>query len=225
MKIQLQSIGVMLAIIGFFAMLVFSVGTLYWWKDDNVASPEPVKPKIFSQLIAEGLRYRDSQNMGIDRFAFKSCRIEKRRKGAITFGAFNVLVVDGLVLNLPAEASIPVNSEPVGGSSFSWMKGDGLDETLLRSQGERLGMGVGRVSGIRINGLTVNRCDDTNGVSFVFSAALAESGTGKEELRLQECAVRKPDGSKVRVNKARLILKPDPKLVYVKDGVEQSVGL
>jgi hypothetical protein len=223
MKIQLQSIGVTLAIIGFFAMLVLSVGTLFWWKDDNVAQPEPVKPKIFSQLIAEGLRYRDSQNMGVDRFTFKSCRIEKRRKGAITFGAFNVLVVDGLVLNLPAEAPVSVNGEPVGGSSFSWMKGDGLDETLLRSRG--MGMGMGRVSGIRINGLTVNRCDDTNGVSFVFSAALAESGAGKEELRLQECAVCMPDGNKVRVNKARLILKPDPKLVYLKNGVEESLGL
>jgi hypothetical protein len=132
-------------------------------------------------------------------------------------------VVDGLVLNLPAEASIPVNSEPVGGSSFSWMKGDGLDETLLRSRG--MGVGMGRVSGIRINGLMVNRCDDTNGVSFIFSAALAESGTGKEELRLQECAVCMPDGNKVRVNNARLILKPDPKLVYLKNGVEESIGL
>lgn len=223
MKIRLQSIGVMLAVIGFFAMLVFSVSILFWWKDDNVAPPEPVKPKIFSQLIAEGLRYRDSQNISVDRFAFKSCRIEKRRKGGITFGAFNVLVVDGLVLNLPAEASVPVNSEPVGGSSFSWMKDDGLEETLLRSRG--MGIGVGRVSGMRINGLTVNRCDETNGVRFIFSAALAESGMGKEELRLQECEVRTPDGSKVRANKARLILKPEPKLVYVKDGVEQSVGL
>jgi hypothetical protein len=103
------------------------------------------------------------------------------------------------------------------------MKGDGLDETLLRSRG--MGVGMGRVSGIRINGLMVNRCDDTNGVSFIFSAALAESGTGKEELRLQECAVCMPDGNKVRVNNARLILKPDPKLVYLKNGVEESIGL
>jgi hypothetical protein len=34
-----------------------------------------------------------------------------------------------------------------------------------------------------------------------------------------------PDGNKVRVNKARLILKPDPKLVYLKNGVEESLGL
>lgn len=221
MKIQFPSIGVVLAGIGLFAMLVLSVSTSFWRKDDNVALPKPSHPKIFTRLIAEGMRYRDPQNIGIDRFAFKSCRIEKRRKGAITFGAFNVLVIDGLVLNLPAKASIPVNGEPVGGSSLSWMNGEGLDKTLLRSQG----MGVSRVSGIRINGLMVNRCDETNGLSFVFSAALAESGTGKEELRLQECAVRAPDGSKVRVNKARLILKPDPKLVYLKRGVEESVGL
>ena len=219
MKIKFQLIGIVLAVIGVFAMLVASILVFFWYKNGTFLPSEPAKQKIFSRLIAEGMRYRDYQNIGVDRFSFKNCRIEKRRRGAITFGAFNVLVVDGLVLNLPGAASVPVESSD--GSSFSWMKGDGLGETLLRSQG----MSVERLSGIRINGLTVNRCNNTNGVNFVFSAALAESEMGKEGLQLQECEVCAPDGRKIRVNKARLILKPEPKLVYLKRGVEASVGL
>lgn len=221
MKTQLQSIGVMVAVVVFSATLVVSILVLFRWMDDNDAPSELVKQKSFSRVIAEGVRYRDYQSIGVDRFAFKSCRIEKRRKGAITFGAFNMLVVDGLVLNLPAVASVSIKGEPAGESSFGWMKGDGLGETLVGSQG----LGVGRISGIRINGLTVNRCNNTNGVSLIFSATLAESGISKEGLNLQGCEVSTSDGSQMRVNKARLILKPDPKLVYWKRGVEESVGL
>jgi len=220
-QIHLQSIGLVLAIFVVSVLLLISIIVLFCWEDGHDAHSELVKQKSFSRVIAEGLRYRDYQSFGVDRFAFKSCRIEKRRKGAITLGAFNVLVVDGLVLNLPAVASVSIKGEPARESSFGWIKGDGLGETLVGSQG----LGVGRISGIRINGLTVNRCNNTNGVSLIFSATLAESGMSKEGLHLQGCEVSTPDGSQMRVNKARLILKPAPKLVYVRRGVEESIGL
>ncbi|MFA7172447.1 MAG: hypothetical protein WC340_03380 [Kiritimatiellia bacterium] len=216
---KFKSIGLALAGIAFSAIIAGSI--LLLWKYDNDAPPEPVKKKSFSRLIAEGMRYRDYQTIGVDQFSFKNCRVEKRRKGAITFGAFNVLVVDGLVLNLPAVAPATAKGGPAGGASFGWMQGDQLGETLLRSQG----MMAGRVSGIRINGLTVNRCNNSKGVSLVFSAASAESKLGKQDLQLQGCEVLTPDGRKMRVNEARLTLKPEPGLVYLKNGVEESVNL
>ncbi|MEI7989329.1 MAG: hypothetical protein WCI88_09820 [Chloroflexota bacterium] len=220
MQLQRKAVGVTLVLIGLFAIGV-SVFALFRRKHCSSVPSAPVKQKIFSRLVAEGMRYRDTQNIGIDRFAFKSCRIEKRHSGAITFGAFNVLVIDGLVLNLPAESFVPAKGSPVEDSTFDWIKGNRLGESLLRSQG----MSESRISGIRINGLTVNRCDHTNGLRRIFSAGQAASGTGGESLRLWECEVRTHDGNNVRVNKARLMLRPNTKLVYYQDGTNRSVDL
>jgi hypothetical protein len=216
----MKRIGLVLAVIVFVVTLILSIGVVFWWKDGDFAPLDPVRQKSFSRLVAEGVRYRDYQNLGVDRFAFKSCRVEKRRKGAITFGALNVLVVDGLVLNLPAEASLPGGGAAAGGTVLGERKDEGLADMLLRSQG----LGVGRVSGLRINGLTVNRCS-TNGVSFVFSAAKAESGMGKGELRLRECVVRTPEGKEVPATEARLVLQPALALVYMQGGAEHRVEL
>ena len=209
----------MLAVIGFLVILCFSVAVCTRWKGWDGASSAAARQKTFFRPVAEGVRYRDCQNLGVDRFAFKSCHVEKRRNGAITFGAFNVLVVDELVLNLPVEAS-SVRGDASVESSLGWLKDNGLADALLRSQG----LGRGRVSSLRINGLTVNR-SGTNGVRFVFSAVKAESGTGKDGLRLRECVVCAPDGGKARVNEARLVLKPEPTLVYIKGGIEQRIEL
>ena len=215
-----KRVGFILAVISFVVTLGMAIGVLFWWNDGTREPTEPVRQKRFSQQVAEGVRYRDTQNFGVDLLAFKSCHVEKRRKGAITFGAFNVLVVDELILNIPVGASSSGKAEAAGGTSLDLLKGDGLAGALLRSQGA----GVGRVSGLRVNGLTVNRCA-TNGVSFVFSAAQAESGMRSSGLRLRDCVVRSADGSAARVKEARLVLKPEPALVYTKNGAEQRVGL
>lgn len=216
----LRRVGIFLAVISFIATIGLSFGLLFREKDKTLAPTEPMRQKSFSRVVAEGVRYRDYQALGVDRFSFKNCRVEKRRKGAITFGAFNVLVVDNLVLNLPAGGSIFGSSEVTGAPSVVRRKDEGLADMLLSAQG----LGVERVSGLLINGLTVNRCS-TNGVSFIFSAVQAESGWGKSVLQLRECMVYTPEENKVLVKEARLIFKPQPKLVYLRHGVEQRVGL
>ena len=211
-----KRLGALLTLICSLAMLGLAAGVMLWWKDIGAPPAERVRQKSTSRLIAENVRYRDYQSLGVDRFAFKSCRVEKRRNGAIIFGAFNVLVVDELVLNLPPPAFFAGGTN---GCASDRVK-DGFAETLLRSQRAA----VGRVSSLRVNGMTVNRCV-SNRVERVFSAAQAESGMKKEELRLRNCRVYAPGGNSARVDTARLVLKPEPALVYIKGGVEQRIEL
>ena len=56
--------------------------------------------KRYAFDVAEGFRLRNPR-LPVDSIAFRACRIEKMRMGALTLGGFNVLVVDELVLNLP----------------------------------------------------------------------------------------------------------------------------
>lgn len=202
-----------LAVAGFLVTLGLAVAVCFSVKDVSRASPAPVRTKRYSVPVAEGVRYRDLEQLGVDRFTFKSCRIEKRRNGAITFGAFNVLVVEGLTVNVPALPGRAASPGKAGAEGFA--------ERFLLSQG----FAAGRFSGLRVDGLTVNRCF-SNRVERVFTAALAESGFGKKEgLRLRECAVPAPDGSEARVAEARLVMEPDLTLVYQQNGAERRVAV
>ena len=67
-------------------------------------SPEPrekFRRKMnFDRTVAEGMRLWNPK-AGVDSVRFDACRIEKMRMGAFALGGFNVLCLDGLVLNLP----------------------------------------------------------------------------------------------------------------------------
>ena len=213
--------GVTCAALGFSLTLGASVWIGLWWKDVSLAPDERVRQKSYSHLVAEGVRYRDCQNLGVDRFAFKSCRVEKRRRGALTFGAFNVLAVDGLVLNIPAA------NPDAGGDGTHRPEAplsplaEGFAETFLHSQG----LGIGHVSGLRITGLTVNRCY-SNRIERLLEAEQAESGMAPAAgLKLRECTVYAPDGSATNVRGARLALEPAPALIYRDGGEERRIGL
>ena len=82
----------------------------------NHQSPElreKFRKRNFDRTVAEGMRLWNPK-AGVDSVRFDSCRIEKMRMGAFALGGFNVLCLDGLVLNLPRDAQ---DSEP--GSSFA----------------------------------------------------------------------------------------------------------
>lgn len=197
----------------FAATLGCVIGIRLIWRGGVRAPDAPFRQKAYSVPVAEGVRYRDHEHLGFDRFAFKSCRVEKRRSGAITFGAFNVLVVEELTVNVPAVPDMKVSSETGAAEGFA--------ERFLLSQG----FVAGRFSGLRVAGLTVNRCA-SNRVERVFTAELAESGFGKNEgLKLRECVVSAPDGRAARVREARLVMEPEPALVYQLDGAERRVAL
>ena len=55
--------------------------------------------KRYAFDVAEGFRLRNPK-LSVDSIAFRACRIEKMRRGVLTLGGFNVLIIDDLVLNL-----------------------------------------------------------------------------------------------------------------------------
>lgn len=182
--------------------------------------------KRYTRLVAEGVRYRDYTNIGVDQFSFKSCRLEKRRKGAITFGAFNVLVMEELVLNIPVSASHPrgqemnVDSTVATENTMKWLK-DNYNERILPIKG----LSNERFSGVRISGLTVNRCV-SNRLDFVFYAEKAESQIGSKALHLRGCVIGNASGQGYeRVDKAKLVLEPSPRVIYQKGDKNEYIEL
>jgi len=181
------------------------------WLNDSRRSFQT--QKSYSRLIAEGVHYRDYQMFGVDRMAFKRCVVEKRRSGAITFGAFNVLVVDELSVTFNVRSEKPGKTDADTPETFA--------HALISAQG----LNAARFSGMRINGLIVNRCV-SNGVKRVFSAKLAETGQrANEGLRLHACAIVETDGEETQVNDAHLLFRPEPLLVCQMKGGERRIKL
>ena len=136
--------------------------------------------KRYAFDVAEGFRLRNPK-LPVDSIAFRACRVEKMRRGALTFGGFNVLIVDGLVLNLPFDRSD--SDESPGTNEVRRLSSQvGLTDAVRKS----VGLGGRKFSGIRIKGLTVNRMAE-NGVQPVFTASSAEN-RGKS-LVLRGCIV------------------------------------
>ena len=179
---------------------------------DEGAPRFPRRVKEYTWPVAEEVRYRDYEHIGIDQFTFKSCHVEKRRVGSLTLGAFNVLVIHELTVNsFPEGGGLHKEEGPAEREMF--------DTVLLAQDKAR-----GGFSGVRIQGLTVNRLA-SNKLVRVFRAKLVESTFGKEGLSLHGTVVRTTDGREEQVRSARLLLKPSPRLVYLKDGVSHQVSL
>lgn len=191
-----------------FFTVVLGITALCVYVVSDKPSEERVKiKKNFDQTVAEGMRLWNPKT-GVDSFRFDSCRIEKMRMGAFRLGGFNVLCLDGLVLNLPLEAE-------------AWMdhgKKNGVVEAfaglLPRSFLQRAGVPAKRFSGIQINGLAVNRVENRRVVT-VFAAD--EAKNRGRTLELKNCRVFEPGRTNL-VGVARLVLQPAPALVW--DGGE-----
>ena len=180
-------------------------------------SPEPrekFRPRNFDRTVAEGMRLWNPK-AGVDSFRLDSCRIEKMRWGAFALGAFNVLCLDGLVLNLPLDAE---DSEE--GSSFAKATedkrgragaADAFAGLLPWSFLERAGVPTRSFSGIRIKGLAVNRVENRRTVP-VFAAD--EAKNRGRALELRNCRVFADDGSTNSVGVAHLVVQPEPALVW-----------
>ena len=179
-------------------------------------SPEPrekFRKMNFDRTVAEGMRLWNPK-AGVDSVRFDACRIEKMRMGAFALGGFNVLCLDGLVLNLP----LPTEEEDSGMKNEECrMKNDGrgaveaFARLLPRSFLQRAGVPAKSFSGIRIRGLAVNRVENRREVP-VFAAD--EAKNRGRTLELRHCRVFADDGSTNVVGTARFVLQPSPALVW-----------
>ena len=180
-------------------------------------SPEPrekFRKRNFDRTVAEGMRLWNPK-AGVDSIRFAACRIEKMRMGAFALGGFNVLCLDGLVLNLPLPEEEGIRDQGLGIGDRRSEKKNGAVEAfaglLPRSFLQRAGVPARSFSGIRIKGLAVNRVENRRVVP-VFAAD--EAKNRGRALELKNCRVFADDGSTNFVGVAHLVVQPAPALVW-----------
>ena len=193
-------------VLGIAGLCVYSVN--HQAKKNDVKLPPP----RLDRTVAEGLRLWNPKT-GVDSVRFDSCRMEKMRMGFFALGGFNVLCIKGLVLNLPLDAE-----EEEVKSEGCKMKSDGrsagkeaLAGLLPKSLMKRMGLYAKRFSGIRVDGLSVNRVANRSVVPVFAAERMKNRG---KTLELKDCRVFGDDGSTNLVGKAELRLKPVPVLAW-----------
>ena len=181
---------------------------------------KPLPPPPLDRNVAEGLRLWNPKT-GVDSVRFDSCSIEKMRMGFFALGGFNVLCIRGLVLNLPLDAEDSEGKREEGrgkseGSSFAKATEDkpgkdALAGLLPESLMKRMGLYAKRFSGIRVDGLSVNRVANRSVVPVFAAERMKNRG---KTLELNNCRVFGDDGSTNLVGRAELRLKPVPVLAW-----------
>ena len=94
-SLKLQFVLFFAVVLGIAAVCVLTMN--YQLKDEEKRPPP--RP---DRNVAEGFRLWNPK-AGVDSVSFESCQVEKMRMGFFALGAFNVLCIKGLVLNLPLE--------------------------------------------------------------------------------------------------------------------------
>ena len=184
---------------------------------------KPLPPPPLDRTVAEGLRLWNPKT-GVDSVRFDSCRVEKMRMGFFALGGFNVLCIRGLVLNLPleeedrtavvstADAGRGIVTEPTAETAAVRSAGkEALAGLLPESLMKRMGLYAKRFSGIRVDGLSVNRVANRSVVPVFAAERMKNRG---KTLELRNCRVFGDDGSTNLVASAELRLKPVPVLAW-----------
>ena len=203
------------------ALLFGLMGLCVWMairQSADTAAQTPARPKVFKRALAEDLRLTRHGVYGVDFIRCGVCRLEKRKRGALTFGGFNVLVLEDLRVVLPpggvekeTDATPRRSDDP-----RSVVRRMGISEDFLSGRGILF-----KFSGVRISKLEVNRLEGTNTVVRVFTASGAESA--REGLALTGCRLfRGGDDAGELVGKARLKL-ADGKLRLIWPGGDLDV--
>lgn len=171
-----------------------------------IRGDKPVQSgKRYVRPVAEGVRMSRHGIYGVDLVSCGSCRIEKRRRGPLSFGGSNVLVMEDLSVTLPSVSK----SSSKGGTSHA----DDAPSSP-RDVAQRLGLTKDflsthnvplKFSGLNITKLEVGRLDeDGKTVTRLFGARAAESCRGGLDLR--GCAVTLPSGKVANVGRAMLAI-------------------
>lgn len=164
--------------------------------------------KVYERDVAEGMRVWNPK-AGVDSVRFESCRIEKMKSGPITFGGLDILCVKGLVLNLPFPEDDEGCDGETGTGNVASAQTDriaGIPTFILRKSG----LPFGKVSGVRVSGLAVNRIEDKTTLP-VFSAD--EMRNRGRSLVLTNCRIY-DEGRTNFVRKATLKMEPHPVLAW-----------
>lgn len=173
------------------------------WSDSMSSSPPTPKEKVFRRTLIEDLRVTRHGVRGIEFIRCGVCRLEKRKRGVLTFGGMNVLVLEDLEVVIPPSEFRDGESEQSakpqdGDDSRAVVRRMGVSDNFLSARGIPF-----RFSGVRISGLKVNRLEGSNTVVRVFTARSAEAkGDG---LALDGCRIVRPDGEE-KVRRAKLKL-------------------
>ena len=194
----------------FFAVVLGIAGLCVLSVNHQVKEEMKPLPPPLDRNVAEGLRLWNPKT-GVDSVRFDSCSIEKMRMGFFALGGFNVLCIRGLVLNLPLDAEEEevkseerrVKSEGAGKEALAGL----LPESLMK----RMGLYAKRFSGIRVDGLSVNRVANRSVVPVFAAERMKNRG---KTLELNNCRVFGDDGSTNLVGRAELRLKPVPVLAW-----------
>ena len=164
------------------------------------------------------VRYR---HLHAESVSFKAARIRRMNIGAFALGAFKVLELEDVSLNLPLPAETgavtPLAEKKPAEKAAGGAKAPAAPEVRKDQKGqldkvlEKIGLsGVGRFSGVMIQGLRVGRITEM-GAEPLFTAQKAE--TRGASLRLSQCVVFR-DGKPEPVKDARLERKDGLRLVW-----------
>ena len=202
-------------LVGFFALVRWAIEQPV----DGNSKSGVRRPSEYEIASGMGVRYR---HLHAESVSFKAARIRRRSVGAFVLGAFRVLELEDVRLNLPLPAEMgevaPAEKsaemeKPADAAKAPFVpatrkdKGRGPMDKVL----EKIGLsGVGSFSGVMIRGLRVGRMTDT-GAEPLFTAVKAE--TRGRTLLLSRCEVFR-DGKKESVPEARLEWKDGLRLVW-----------
>ena len=206
----MHSLNLRLAL--FFAVVLGIAGLCVYSVNHQVKEEMKLPPPRLDYGVAEGFRLWNPK-AGVDSVRFDSCRVEKMRMGFFALGAFNVLCIRGLVLNLPldAEDSEGKREEGRGRSEGQGAGKEALAGLLPKSLMERTGLISKRFSGIKVEGLSVNRVANRSVVPVFAAERMKNRG---KTFELSNCRVFADDGSTNLVARAELRLKPVPVLAW-----------
>ena len=198
----------------FILVILGLAGLCHFAVNHKSAEKEKLASPPLDRTVAEGLRLWNPKT-GVDSVRFDSCRVEKMRMGFFALGGFNVLCIKGLVLNLPLDAEDSEGKREEGSSFAKATEDKPGKETLAgllpESLMKRMGLYAKRFSGIRVDGLSVNRVANRSVVPVFAAERMKNRG---KTLELTSCRVFGDDGSTNLVARAELRLKPVPVLAW-----------
>ena len=185
----------------------------------DAASFHNAKRKVFKRRLAEGLRISRDGYYGVHLVKCNSCRLEKRKSGALTMGGLNVLVLEGLEVTVPPRGDDAPGPGEKKGESDADKKGEtdagevveslGVSREFLSSRGMPY-----RFSGVKISDLSIFRLEQAedsspDGTEYRSVPALT-AGSGEAVqggIELRNCRIFGRDGEEEsKMRKAKLVL-------------------